>query len=475
MIHTTFGGQGSGTTRKGKRNLDDIIRGARTWDFSSPTIFNPKFTSLRDMGSETYRTRLFSLAPFLAKMEWANIVLMGGAIINILLNQSVNDLDLFIHGLDEDDTILRAEELLKFLLKVEKEHVAQLNASLEASCLYNRGHLTLKNIDIKSIRNGQVITVQLSAVPFKIQIVLVTGDIDEITQSVDFEVNATYFDGKDVWFTLEGAYEIENMVVKAESPFAPGSRYKKIFEKGFSIIVKDLDPEKIDISTLKSAKVLGLSDQSQLVVLPAFGLKISGVDKNIITTSEVIPYSLTNVGTDGNSYGSVVSGDIDTKDILYKNIATLAAWDGNESSDELVVTSEGDGITDVLKQLPYNISKRQVDLIYNVQMVDKMFSSKKLVDLEYMRKFLPKTDFYKFIASLRTSGTLFPDAEVMTINLQKEVDMHASHINSILPGLKERFEGKKANACTPTALREQTTFTSDLAVFYGQMLARKQS
>ena len=208
MIHTTFGGPGNGTTRREITNLDDINRGGRIWNFQKPTLFNPKFTKLRDMGSDTYRSIIFSLAPFLAKMDWTNVVLMGGAIINILVNQPVKDLDLFIHGLDEAQTISRAEELLKFLLKVEKDHVSQLNATLEES---SRGRLcTLKNIDIKSTRIGQVITVQLSAVPYKIQIVLATGDIKEITQSVDFEVNATYFDGMKVWFTPQGADEMRD-------------------------------------------------------------------------------------------------------------------------------------------------------------------------------------------------------------------------------------------------------------------------
>ena len=473
MIHTTFGGPGNGTTRREITNLDDINRGGRIWNFQKPTLFNPKFTKLRDMGSDTYRSIIFSLAPFLAKMDWTNVVLMGGAIINILVNQPVKDLDLFIHGLDEAQTISRAEELLKFLLKVEKDHVSQLNATLEES---SRGRLcTLKNIDIKSTRIGQVITVQLSAVPYKIQIVLATGDIKEITQSVDFEVNATYFDGMKVWFTPQGADEIENMTVFAKSPFPPGSRFKKIFEKGFSFIVDHFSTETLDTSTLQHAKLLGLSDQTQLLVLPAFGLKISGVDKNRITISDVIPYSLTNVDTTGDSYGKVVTGDIDTKNILYDNVATIASWSGDESTNELVITSEGDGITDVLNFWPANISVRQVDLIYSRQMVDKMFSEGTTLDLEYMKKFLPKTDFFEFVASVRTNGTLFPGAEVMTTNLQKEVDRHASHICSILPRLNERFQGKKATVCTPTALREQTTFTSDPAVFYGQMLARQQS
>lgn len=186
------------------------------------------------MTSASFKTLFFRTFPELENMDWSNVCIRGGAVIDLLLARPVHDLDFFIYGLPDADAVrARVAAVLAFLLKVERdacEKIVEAQRAADRSSTGSTrgvegfsGYLTRTfftgqephRIDISATRHGSVVTAKVSAVRCPIQLVLCGYESREVLAAgADMAVCGTLFDGERVLTTPDGRWALENMAIR---------------------------------------------------------------------------------------------------------------------------------------------------------------------------------------------------------------------------------------------------------------------
>ena len=454
--------------------LEDIGT-TRSWDYEAPTLQVPgRFTQRSPMTNETFRTTFYHKFPAFEKMNWNNICLQGGAVVDMILGREMKDLDFFFYGLDDEESVLkRAHEFMDFLLTTERRYVEKHNQELAAKNTTNYSY-RMKIIDIKGQRRGPVISVSLSSVSHPIQIVLcITDSMETLSRSADMAVTGIAFDGKEVLINDEAKWELENMSIKVR----PGDSYPrmerlmKYFHKGFDVILPELDIEKIP----KSYIGLGLVDAIKTRDL---GFSYSAVDGNRISLGSFLTGKTRTQGGNvdkGNDYTGGGSSDyggnekeknFNSRALLFENIKILAnACRSKKKSVETIpsfaVYAEADFVCDVLKPWP-DLTSRQITNTY-------LGISGSI----YKNGVLNFGAFKKFLTVTSLADTLKRMSEVsddITAHTQKVIDeavqAQVAASNAMIVELREKFVNAKPPVTKIDNIFRMTT-RSDKTSFYG--------
>ena len=449
-------------------NLDSIGT-TRSWDYTQPTLMVPgRYTARSPMNSESFQYQFYERYPALKNMDWTNIALSGGAIIDIILGRTPNDLDFFFYGLESGDELLnRAGEFLHFLLKAEREYVHQTNEKNKKIAQEGRHHYgtpAILSINIQAVRRGSIIEVRLSAVKEKIQIVLCRNEnLEMLSSNSDFALCGTVYDGKNVLVPQSARWELENMALVVHgSPYFPTEeRLKKYFEKGFDIILPDLDIKKCPTTYLK----LGLRDAIQL---PLFALSYSKIEGNQIHLDQVISIDTHEEPSSDDSkqhYGSVEDLN-DRRTVLYRNIQLMTSIDRKQhvsitgastekkidveiEENKFAVFAEGDFVMDVLKPWP-DITSRQVKNTYHA--ISEQIYSKGNLDFNCYNQYIsvePVNDFMRqLLGHIQSSDISIMQGCSESINniVNRQIDT--------LSALCQELSSKYKDAKTPVLNRE---------------------
>jgi hypothetical protein len=108
----------------------DEIGTTRSYEYTEATLISPgRYTARTPMSTAAFCTAFFAHYPALEGMDWSNVAVRGGAVVDILLGRPPTDLDFFLHGMGTPEGFVRrAGELLDYLLRAERASVEARNA-----------------------------------------------------------------------------------------------------------------------------------------------------------------------------------------------------------------------------------------------------------------------------------------------------------------------------------------------------------
>ncbi len=250
------------------------IDNKKEWTFPYPTLCNGskdnEETIMKTTDIDTFKEILYELAPVLKFVNWNNILLAGGSVSSILIGREINDLDLFVYGIDEKDATKKVYDLIETLDKelnkmINKNEIDKIDADFMMKTKnmsneqknYEKQFLSYpkrsKQPVVKCAKQNHVITLTFDRrvrknYP-KIQIIFrLYNTVSEILHGFDISASGVGFNGNDVYFTSlsKFAYEYRcNIVdVTRRSPTYE-DRLMKYFARGFNIVFPDMDINKI--------------------------------------------------------------------------------------------------------------------------------------------------------------------------------------------------------------------------------------
>ena len=423
-------------------------------------------------------------------MNWANVAVRGGAVVDILLGRTPTDVDLFLYGLDTAEAFVgRANEVIDFLLKTERSRVQAANvASEETRVKFKKDHgydgmvYTPAEIDIKGVRRGPVVSIFTKAVSVPVQIVLTSySSLEDVVSGADMDVCGASFNGTEVFVTAAGKYGLENLtIVVPDGQFPLAYRLEKYFNKGFDIVLPGLDVSKLPTRLLK----LGLIEA---VETPCWTLSYSSVSKNKISVAgfldvhkEIKEMRVVTVpggpggdrgGYEGSSArreeSSYMEG-VDTRSVLFKNIEKLAEASvitgDNELEIDFSVYAEGDFISQCLLPWP-NLTPRQVENTFSS--VSASIFSGGLLNFHEFEKFVKTSSVKKVLLDVANSDEALSASEAAAESIRAAIEVQKSKCNSCLPTLEAHFWGRLAPLLSPERTFKHKMIVSR-SVFYGE-------
>lgn len=334
----------------------DQVGTTRRYNYDFPTLTKDRpYRPRTPKTSESFKKEFDTLFPQLQNLDWGNLGLRGGAVINLLLGLPIKDLDIFIYGINSDlEILVRVNKLLKDLLWIEQRYIEYVNdQQSKETTTYKK---TPQNINIKAVRRGSVITCKLSAVSVPIQIVLGCNEsIESLISNTDIEVCGIVYNGTEVLLTENSKWELENMTIKVDKKYPNVERLDKYFDKGFDIALTELDINKMPRRNLK--RIPELLETQKIV------FSYSSINNNkILVDKFYMKDEIEDNGYDGNI------NDLDGRSILYRNIKSLSKLSICELSEDNIklfsTYAEGDNICDVLRAFP-ELTIRQLKNAYS--------------------------------------------------------------------------------------------------------------
>ena len=236
--------------------LDELDFDIMSYEFSDPDVvirskMNQYLVTIKS--SEEFRERIKQKFNFIFELDMTNICIAGGFCKSILLNQQVNDIDFFFYDLDNSKIISRLAEFVRdiiiLLLKNIGDHVffmlayKENNNVFEILCLED---LTKsKDISETYIRNNS----KNFKIHQKIQVILAqNGSMCDILNNFDIAASCVAFDKHHVYFT-ENSYNAYKYMINIidENKYSNmyDTRLNKYFNSGFSLLLPELDIEKV--------------------------------------------------------------------------------------------------------------------------------------------------------------------------------------------------------------------------------------
>jgi hypothetical protein len=244
-----------------------------SWSYDLPTLTRGRDYSKKKIqkNNKEFKIAFYNKLPFLKNIRLDNLLIAGGAIRSILLNSHLNDVDLFVHGinsveagqtriekliLDIYDNLVSLkngtyikDELNTFNKKMESVKPADkklLKDEFEKK--YAKSYSPNMKTDISVYSNGNTVTLFVNSYA-KIQIILrLYSTPSEILHGFDLGSSAVGFDGTNVYFTSLSKFSFENMVNIMDCSRRSTTyenRLIKYFDDGFNIVIPNLDTRKL--------------------------------------------------------------------------------------------------------------------------------------------------------------------------------------------------------------------------------------
>jgi hypothetical protein len=354
------------------------------------------------------------------------------------------------------------------------------------------------------------VTLYSSRLSVPVQIVLTAyKTIEDVVYGADMAVCGTVFDGERVLFSEEGKFGIENLTIRVlpEKRFPLAARLKRYFEKGFDIVLSELDVSKLPTRLHK----LGLSEVFET---PCITISYSSVHKNKVSVSafhnvDALPKkdrpatvgggintiaAIFTEAEDGDYVAGTLRNRAYLKDreqflddegleigggafssasapsehsILYDNIQSLVrATVQPEGADlgkiHFTLYGEGDFVRACLHAWP-SLTPRQVENVLS-SISAQVYNGEKL-DYGLFNTYLKTTPIKAVFSEVASSEK---DAVVATkAACNSATEKQKKACNDLLPAIKTFYTGK-----LPKVLSPEETFTyrlvTDPTLFYGE-------
>ncbi len=210
-------------------NLDDFNDYKYEFDRSLPHVdlkikeddTEPKFIEPLNLPAVADKVRIKNkiLSAFPKKFDFSNLLIAGGFISSVIIKRyhMDGDIDIFIHGLDQEQANIKLRELVRVFKKFTGERYIW--------------------------RNANVVNIG------KFQIILrCYTSISEILHGFDIPSCAVGFDGESIWmtemalFTYKSGFNVIDLTRRSTSY---ESRLNKYLHRGFGIIFPDLNLSKL--------------------------------------------------------------------------------------------------------------------------------------------------------------------------------------------------------------------------------------
>lgn len=456
----------------------DAVGTTRSWDYSEPTLVRSgRYTTRIPMSNATFKTTFFERFEAFRGMDFSNIVIAGGVILDILFSRPVSDIDIFIYGLDSDEKILaRAKSIIAFLLQAERKRIEAENKTATDKALERgRPRPDPKQIDISAIRTGCVVTVSCGAVSVPVQIVLKrNAHFHVVIERADMAVCGIIFDGSNVYTSAEGRWQMENVAIRVrDGRFPRAARIESYFNKGFDIILPGLDIDKLPTKYLKLGMQEALDTphmtvsysklEKKKIYVESF-LKVENDRKSEEKAAAAIsgrgPYSKPGQGYSGSKPNGA--------DVLYKNIQLLASCTDAKVASTLLsnvptfdVFAEADFVENCLMPWP-QLKPRQVENTYGSIEGTIWDNALSTLKIDIFQKYVKVLSIQEVLASIASKSDGSDINQVCTAVIHQAINAQKDACNSILPALDAHFNGKLA-----IVVDDFLSLESSRSVFYG--------
>ena len=337
---------GSSVTQRLKNNMITNIT-------TFKTLFNKNYSS------------------YLGQIDYNNLLIAGGCISDILVQGNWGgDVDMFIYGLDEKKATEKVSDLLTqiyqsfmdfYYEEYKKEHPEEEDTESKIDEITVNAQRC-----IITLRNKNCITVRFDYKrEMEIQIILrLYKDIGEILYGFDLGSSAVGYDGKDVFFSGLGKYSYEyfaNIVDPSRRSTTYELRLMKYFNRGFQIILPDLDIKKMRTDNFKYKEY-------EIINLPYLPFAYTEIKGNKITLLRTLTdyskrESKCTQKTDYESFGEEMS----EYNIFYLNLKNLV-----KGGDNYYYYSTKMDPDNIINASPYISKSRIID--YYDKLGEKIYS-----------------------------------------------------------------------------------------------------
>ncbi len=312
-------------------NLND------SWDYSFPTLvqnenvfLKGKLSRFGSSFNKIFLEKFGYLNPLY--LDFSNMLIAGGCIGSFLIDEKINDIDIFIYGLDRESADKKVLYILQKIIECVNyvEHLKNKNKNNELP-------YTIK-------RNQNCVTITINNQVIQI-IFRLYKSVSEILHGFDIGSSAVGYDGNDVYFTSLSKFSYEkrcNVIDTTRRSTTYENRLIKYFQRGFEIILIGLDLSKVPMHNINY-----YDDYHEFLDLPYFAFTFRNIVGNKLLLSRFYKKK-------GCDFVSDYDSDIDGKyQLFYSNLSKLLKKDSN-------LTFETDSINDI-----FNITK-------NVFSIDKI-------------------------------------------------------------------------------------------------------
>jgi len=443
-------------------NLEDLDF-TRDWDFSLPTIItsddenqNHKIYVKEKMikTNSSFGEELFRKFPFLAALNYNNILIAGGVVGTIVLNKECSDcdIDIFIYGLNKKKANQKIAEIFQSIFdyyrkvfKIEsKDNKSNGKISNIDPCAVLRGEFydedsddddegseddnsngseySKKNVtngicNYKFIRNKNCITMIIddrsklnknNSRKKTIQIILrLYKTKSEILHGFDIGSSAIGFDGDNVILTTLGRFSYEymcNIVDTTRRSTTYEKRLKKYLDRDFDIILPKLDITKLRNNYHK----YNLLEVCEIQYFPFSYSKVVG---NKILFNELLIK-----GYERDS--DYQMRNLDERNTFYTNLVNLIT----DAQSELYYISYGENL-DILNKPP-NITSSMIINFYD-NLISKIYNRKTFNGVEFEKYIrLETVDISKVLKKLYVDN----DIEYLKKIIEKQKDVAIKNI-----------------------------------------------
>lgn len=277
------------------------------WKFDVPTLAKYNVSEYKTRKYTTnineFKDKFYKKYRVLKNVDMTNLLVAGGAIRSVLLDQHTNDIDIFVYGINDPYTATRRierfiSEMQHHMNKIKtgvylEEELARYNLTDDTNkTKYQQEKdkemmdkikkdktITDKNMETKIVAmyNGNTITLMLDNI--KMQLILrLYHTASEIIHGFDLGSSAVGFDGENVLFTTLSKFCYENMVNIFDGTRRSTTyefRLVKYFDHGFNIVLPNLDIKKLKTSYFKY-------QLKEVCEMPHIVFSYKNIDGNVI-------------------------------------------------------------------------------------------------------------------------------------------------------------------------------------------------
>jgi hypothetical protein len=315
----------------------DSIAPVRVWDYAAPTIVQDSCFTNRVPWNESsqFAAKFFETYPILQNIDMSNLAIAGGAVIDFLLERSPKDIDIFVitgkpAGPESADFAKkRIEKFVSEIYDLIHKRNQGLNETQAKKQLTNpnfkvnpKEFADMNKFNVQRFRN--VYTVRLPNMPVPLQLIATPySSLNEFFDRVDLQcTSVAYYEGE-VLFSELGKFCFENLAVVLDKQFKDVdqiTRLVKYFNKGFDIILPDLDVAKIRTYNFQF-------NLQEMLDLPFLDVTVNKVHENKIDTISLTPSKRCLEEAKGEQTTAMYPGKDQTNNTggigIHKNISNL--------------------------------------------------------------------------------------------------------------------------------------------------------
>lgn len=389
----------------------------KTWDFTLPTVCDDSSydTRLNELNTDiaSIKKLFYEMYPMLEEVNMDNLVIAGGCL-GGFINTSQNnrglnvDIDVFVYGLEKDKLDERVttfvSDILKRIKKMNKDadrKNKQAQKDLSYRQKYSSGifqYTFLRTKNLLNLHFGNNKTVQIIFRSYT--------SISEVLHGFDLGSSAVGFDGNEIYFTSLGKFAYEygcNIVDTTRRSTTYEKRLNKYYERGFSIIMPNLDITKLRTNNHK----YGIKEVCEI---PRFVFSYRKIIGNLIIASDMLL-----IKSDHSDYATERIEHLRENEIVTHNICELIHADPDKLSDINMYSFSRKGTSSIIT-LPCYLSEKDVQMFYeNI----RRSLLKKNLDIPNLKKYITVEDFKDIVRQILIDEK--PRSDVILPLIEKQI------------------------------------------------------